>query len=61
MPFYTRPLLTKNQSALALGICQRADTPPAQYPDILIFKKAGPEGTNQDLVTQEQLSLLFEK
>ena len=28
MPFYTRPLLTKNQSARALGIFQRGDRPP---------------------------------
>ena len=28
MPFYTRPLLTKNQSARALGISQRGDRPP---------------------------------
>ena len=36
MPFYTRPLLTKNQSARALGIFQRADRPPAfrqRHPD----------------------------
>ena len=29
MPFYTRSLLTKNQSARTLGILQRADRPPA--------------------------------
>ena len=28
MPFYTRPLLPKNQSARALGIFQRGDRPP---------------------------------
>ena len=36
MPFYTRPLLPKNQSALALGMFRRADRPPAfhqRHPD----------------------------
>ena len=38
MPFYTRSLLAKNQSARALGIFQRADRPPAfrqRHPDFL--------------------------
>ena len=36
MPFYARPLLPKNQSALALGMFRRADRPPAfhqRHPD----------------------------
>ena len=36
MPFYARPLLPKNQSALALGMFRRADRPPVfhqRHPD----------------------------
>ena len=38
MPIYTRLSCTKNQSALALGILQRTDRPPAVRQGILTLK-----------------------
>ena len=41
MPFYTRPLLAKNQSARALGIFQRGDRPPLIRQGILTLGSCG--------------------
>ena len=44
MPFYTQPHFAKNQSALALGILQRTDRPPAFWQGILTLERSGRVG-----------------